>query len=1033
MPMALSIRQKGVLKISGDPVRSVAVQGTMDGLATCNQASWRFGTWNVGTLTGKSYEVADELWRRRVDVCAVQETRWKGKAAKLVGAKGRRYKLWWKGDGGSGGVGVMMKEELAEKVLEVRRRSVRVIVVVMVIGRVMIRVISGYAPQQNRSEEEKVQFYDDVSEEIEQAGPDEFVMLLGDLNGHVGTSADGYEGVHGGYGYGVRNEEGCRVLELADAYSMVIGNTLFTKEAARLITYRSGENMSVIDYVLVKAKDRKYVKNVKAIPGMWQHSMVVMDVGSKDMGRKMREKFVPRRKTWRLQDTEVKKVFEEKVAENWNNCKDGDVWERYKDCVLAIADEVCGWTKGKCRHGETWWWDESVRKTLEDKKERFKEWRRDMTVEAKSEYKKAKKSAKQAVAVAQKEASNKLMKEMEADVRSRKMFKVAKQSVKDRKDVTGNGCVRDRFGKLCVDERERAQAWKDHMEKVMNEENEWDRDVEVDVVQGPIEEVTLAEVEKAIKAMKLGKAAGASAVSAEHIKASGMIGTEVMMRIANRVLDGEGIPDDWKHSVLVPLYKGKGDVRDCGAYRGVKLLEHGMKVVERVLERRLRNVVTVNEMQCGFMPGRGTVDALFMAKMLQEKYGKKKRKLYMCFVDLEKAFDRVPRKVIEWALRKKGVNERLVRAVMQLYEGASTMVKVGNGMSDAFSVGVGVHQGSVLSPLLFAIVMDVVCGEVMEGLLFEILYADDLVLMADSMEELQVKFDKWKSAIEKKGLKVNMGKTKVMVSGEGGERVVSRIDPCGVCDKRVKANSVLCTGCQKWVHKRCSGVKGGLKKVEGMFKCKRCVNGKICKEAETGLNDGIERVESFVYLGDKLNAGGGCLSAVTARVRVGWMKFKELSGVLRGRKWSVQMKGRVYKACVRTAMVYGGETWVMRREEENVLQRAERAMVRTMCGVKLRDRKSSKELMSMVELNEDILTLVRRSRLRWYGHVLRRSGEVGIRHALELEIEGVTGRGRPRMGWREQVEKDRAKAGLRDVEAVDRCEWRRGVCGFHCR
>jgi hypothetical protein len=86
--------------------------------------------------------------------------------------------------------------------------------------------------------------------------------------------------------------------------------------------------------------------------------------------------------------------------------------------------------------------------------------------------------------------------------------------------------------------------------------------------------------------------------------------------------------------------------------------------------------------------------------------------------------------------------------------------------------------------------MDVVCGDTMEGLLFEILYADDLVLMADSMEELQLKFDRWKSVIQRKGLKVNMGKTKVMVSGEGGERVVSSIDPCGVYDKRVKANSV---------------------------------------------------------------------------------------------------------------------------------------------------------------------------------------------------------------------------------------------------
>ena len=86
------------------------------------------------------------------------------------------------------------------------------------------------------------------------------------------------------------------------------------------------------------------------------------------------------------------------------------------------------------------------------------------------------------------------------------------------------------------------------------------------------------------------------------------------------------------------------------------------------------------------------------------------------------------------------------------------------------------------------------------------------------------------------------------------------------------------------------------------------------------MNDGIERMESFVYVADKLNADGGCLSAVTVRIRVGWMKFRELCGVLCGRKWSVTLEGRVYKACVRAAMMYGGETWVMRKEEESVLQ-----------------------------------------------------------------------------------------------------------------
>ena len=111
----------------------------------------------------------------------------------------------------------------------------------------------------------------------------------------------------------------------------------------------------------------------------------------------------------------------------------------------------------------------------------------------------------------------------------------------------------------------------------------------------------------------------------------------------------------------------------------------------------------------------------------------------MCFVDLEKAFDRVPRKVIEWALRKKGVKKWLVWMVMEMYREAKTYVRIGSTLSNGFDVNAGIHQGSILLPFLFITVMDVVCGTAMEGLLFEILYADDLVLMAESMNELQAK------------------------------------------------------------------------------------------------------------------------------------------------------------------------------------------------------------------------------------------------------------------------------------------------------
>ena len=217
-----------------------------------------------------------------------------------------------------------------------------------------------------------------------------------------------------------------------------------------------------------------------------------------------------------------------------------------------------------------------------------------------------------------------------------------------------------------------------------------------------------------------------------------------------------------------------------------------MKIVEKVLERRLQHImVKVDEMQFGFMPGKGVVEAVFILRRLQEEYLDKEKKLYMCFVDLEKAFDRVPRKVLEWAMRKRGIPEVMVRAVMSLYEGAKTRVRVGLELSEEFEVKVGVHQGSVLLTLVFAIVVDVVMENVRNGLMSEMLYADDLVLTSETMEGLREKFWKWKEAFKSKGLKVNLGKTKVVVSGGEGEVSVSKIDPCGICGKQVMANSVL--------------------------------------------------------------------------------------------------------------------------------------------------------------------------------------------------------------------------------------------------
>ena len=121
---------------------------------------------------------------------------------------------------------------------------------------------------------------------------------------------------------------------------------------------------------------------------------------------------------------------------------------------------------------------------------------------------------------------------------------------------------------------------------------------------------------------------------------------------------------------------------------------------------------------------------------------------------------------------------------------------------------VGVHQGSVLSPLLFIIVLEALSGEFRAGVPWEDLYTDDLVIIADSLEECVSRLLIWKEAMEKKGLRVNAGKTKVMICGTGLDLLQSSGEyPCAVCRTGVGNNSIYCNSCKLWVHKKCSGLQ----------------------------------------------------------------------------------------------------------------------------------------------------------------------------------------------------------------------------------
>jgi len=175
--------------------------------------------------------------------------------------------------------------------------------------------------------------------------------------------------------------------------------------------------------------------------------------------------------------------------------------------------------------------------------------------------------------------------------------------------------------------------------------------------------------------MRSNKAAGPSGITAEMIKALDELGVDWLHTILNEFLTDERVPGDLKESEIVTIHKQKGDALERGNYRGIKLLEIALKVYERVTERRIRETVHIHSNQFGFMPGRGTIDPIFILRQVQEKILEGNRKRYWTFVDLEKAFDRVPREMLYWSLRRKGISEKLMRVNRSIYDGAMTTVR----------------------------------------------------------------------------------------------------------------------------------------------------------------------------------------------------------------------------------------------------------------------------------------------------------------------------------------------------------------------
>ena len=388
------------------------------------------------------------------------------------------------------------------------------------------------------------------------------------------------------------------------------------------------------------------------------------------------------------------------------------------------------------------------------------------------------------------------------------------------------------------------------------------------------------------------------------------------------------------------------------------------------MDNRLRATVKITEEQYGFMPGRSTMDAIFALRMLIKKYREGQSELHCVFVDLEKANDRVPREELWYCLRASGVAESYVKVIQDMYEGSITSVRSTVGMTECFKVEVGLHQGSALSPFLFAVVMDRMTERIRQGPPWNMMFADDISICVKSREEAEESLEGWRNDLEKRGMRVSRTKTEY-----------------------------LCLS---------TNANGNTIKMQG---------------------SDLARVTKFKYLGSTVQQSGDSGCEVKRRIQAGWNGWRRLSGILCDRKLSAKLKGKIYKTAVRPAMMYGMETVALTGRQEQELSVAELRMLRFALGVTRRDRIRNEYIRGTAGV-EQIENKLRESRLRWYGHVMRRDDDYIGRRMIDMELPGKRKRWRPKRRYMDVVKEDMRALGLTRDDAGNREIWRKAVrCG----
>lgn len=989
-----------------------------------------FGAWNVRTLLDrdssacperKTAIVARELRRYNIDVAALSETHLADEG-ELV-EHGGGYTFFWKGLASSqprrSGVGFAIKNQLVKQMQECPVHiSDRVSTLRLHLdNNNFLNVFSVYAPTLDKSDDIKEQFYEELTQCLDGVNLREGVLLLGDFNARVGRDFEAWPRVIGRHGVGNMNNNGQLLLSFCAQHQLAVTNTMFRLPAKHKNTWMHprSKHWHLIDYAIVRQKDISQVLITRVMRGAhcWtDHRLVVTKLRIRHQRPKRSVASKPAYvNVERLNDLGARIMYADTVAaslpprEELIGNVDAD-FRTLSSLITNCALSVLG--KKLCKNED--WFDENDQVVMEAVSKHRILLRQHRSGLSSAEIRKSELDLRQLI----REMKNKWWSDKARYMQSLADTNQVGEFYKEVRKLLGTSSsvkvpIKSLNGESLLKTKEDVlNRWAEHFNNLLNV----DRSVDVNFVSSlpqlpPMmkldEPLQQSEVNLAIKQQQNKRAAGIDAIPGELIKYGGKELHSVLWTLFDRMWKEELVPRSFKVSRIRALYKNKGDRSDCNSYRGISLLSVPGKIFARILLNRLLTLSenVLPESQFGFRPNRGTCEAIFSLRQLQEKSREQGRHLYLCFVDLEKAFDSVPREALWLVLTKIGCTEKFVRLLRLLHDDMECCVSVDNEQSNFFPVTCGVKQGCVLAPTLFALYFAVVVQAVLQtapggvriryrmdsgvfnlarfkartkvshAVITEIMYADDLCFVTECPDSLQQLMSSFHESCQRFGLKISVKKTEVMCVDIRGRETLS--------------------------------IKLG--------------------------EDELKQVDKFRYLGSTLTSKCDLDAEVNSRIAAAAAAFGKLdSKVFCSHDLKLTTKISVYMAIVLPNILYSAETWTVYSRHIRMLDQFHLRCLRKILNIRWSDRVRNTEVLRRANVCGLEAYLMRRQ-LRWCGHVSRMADQRLAKHIFFSELEeGKRKHGGQLLRFKDVLKRHFKKcdidSSLWETQAADRSTWR---------